>query len=173
MVTASSTPLLPQTGRKKPKPTYHHILSLLLSTLLLSLSGYLLSSTTSSLADILHLTQSTLGLTLLSISTTLPEKLIAFKAGRKSQTGVLVANTVGSNVFLGTLVLGIVWVVEGDIGARGGQGGLWVDAWVGVAASGVLGFVVWGSMWRKWMGVLMLGTYIVYIASVFLRGEAL
>jgi Ca2+/Na+ antiporter len=168
---APNTPLLPPSSAvRRPKPLSRHILSLIFSTLALSLSGYLLSSTTSNLASLLHLTQSSLGLTLLSVSTTLPEKLIAFKAGKKAQTGVLVANTVGSNVFLGTLVLGLVWVVEAKIGTGEGEG-MWVDAWVGAVASLVLWGIVWKGVWKRWAGVCMGVGYVVYLVSVFARGN--
>ena len=40
-------------------------------------------------------------------------KIVAYKAGFKKQTGVIVASTGGSNVFHGALVLGIVYPVEG------------------------------------------------------------
>jgi Ca2+/Na+ antiporter len=153
---------------------------LITSTLLLSLSGYLLSSTTSSLADLLHLSQSTLGLTLLSIATTLPEKLVAYKSGRKSQTGVLIANTVGSNVFLGTLVLGVVWTassgmpftqghVHGEKAALKGLRWIWIDVAVVLASSGWLWLIVWFGAFKRWIGIGMLIAYVVYIVSIFLR----
>lgn len=153
---------------------------------MLSFAGFLLSSTTASLASVLNLTQSSLGLTLLSFSTTLPEKLVAFKSGRKSQTGVLVANTVGSNVFLGSLVLGITWLAHGRIdldpsgpripGDGRGRGiGLAkagrMDALVVLGSSMMLTIVVWAGAFRRWIGVCMLIAYVVYILSVFLREE--
>ncbi|EPQ29469.1 uncharacterized protein PFL1_03224 [Pseudozyma flocculosa PF-1] len=51
--------------------------------LVLSLSGYLLSRSTLDLARSLHISDTVLGLTLLSFATTLPEKLLSVVAGRK------------------------------------------------------------------------------------------
>lgn len=166
--------------RKGPKPTYHHTVRLIGSTLILSLSGYLLSSTTSSLAVVFGLSQSTLGLTLLSIATTLPEKLVAYKSGKKSQTGVLIANTVGSNVFLGTLVLGIVWTVSGElaftsgnvsgrIGGAKGMRWIWVDVVMVAASSFLMWGIVWFQFFKRSIGIAMILLYIAYIVSVFLR----
>lgn len=146
------------------------------SSLALSLAGYLLSSTTASLAELWGLADSSLGLTLLSSATTLPEKLVAFKSGSRQQTGVLVANTVGSNVFLGSLVLGIVWLAQGrvelgdggpdgdDIARAGG-----VDALVLLGSSLVLTLVVWFGAFKRWIGVAMLVSYVAYVVSVFVR----
>jgi Ca2+/Na+ antiporter len=168
-------------GRLGLSTTNHHVLRLVTSTLALSLAGYLLSYTTQSLAIILKLEQSTLGLTLLSIATTLPEKLVAWKSGRKSQTGVLIANTVGSNVFLGTLVLGIVWTVTGNLpltfghvdnGKVAGIKGLrwiWVDLGMVLVSSTIMWTVVWVGRFRRSVGVGMLGLYVGYVVTIFLR----
>ena len=166
------TPLLPRSGRtprKRHVPTYRHIIKLVLSAALLTLSGILLSSTTSSLADLLHITQSTAGLTILSIATTLPEKLVAFKSGRKAQAGVLVANTVGSNVFLLTLVLGVVWTARGHMPLAELGDWIWVDLGTVLFSSLLLAMIIWFNALNRWMGIAMFGVYVLYIISVFLR----
>lgn len=178
--TVSLPPPSAITQRRGPTSTTHHVVRLIGSTAILSLSGYLLSNTTSTLAVLLGLSQSTLGLTLLSIATTLPEKLVAYKSGRKSQTGVLIANTVGSNVFLGTLVLGIVWTVSGELPFTSGNASgrirgikglrwIWVDVIVVVASSLLMWTVVWFGLFKRSIGVAMLLLYTTYIVTIFLR----
>jgi Ca2+/Na+ antiporter len=189
------TPLLvshpqdPSTPRSIPqirKSTIHHLTLLIISTILLSISGYLLASTTSNLAILLGLYQSTAGLTILSIATTLPEKLVAFKAGMKKQSGVLIANTVGSCVFLGTLVLGIVYLVRGEaayendkmslrsfssmgeVGVVEGKAEL-LDVSVVLASAVILWAIVWYGKFKRWFGVAMLVGYVVYMVSVVMR----
>lgn len=168
-LTAEQTPLLPRVPRKRPTPTYRHMINLVLSAALLTLSGILLSSTTTSLADLLHITQSTAGLTILSIATTLPEKLVAYKSGRKAQAGVLVANTVGSNVFLLTLVLGVVWVAQGRMPSTDAGGWMLVDVGAVLVSSVLLFGIIWLNALRRWMGVVMFVAYVLYIVSIFLR----
>lgn len=110
----------------------------------------------------------------------MPEKLVAYKSARKSQTGVLVANTVGSNVFLGTLVLGIVWTVTGSLpytsgnvsGRITGIKGLrwiWVDVGTVLVSSAIMWTVVWFGLFKRSIGVVMLALYVGYIVTVFLR----
>jgi Ca2+/Na+ antiporter len=79
----------------------------------LLLSAYVLTHAATSLVDQLHLSDAVFGMIVLSIATTLPEKLIAVVSGLRGQTGIMVANTAGSNIFLLTLCLGIVWVSPG------------------------------------------------------------
>jgi Ca2+/Na+ antiporter len=139
----------------------------------LTLSGILLSSTTSSLAEVLHITQSTAGLTILSIATTLPEKFVAFKSGRKAQAGVLVANTVGSNIFLMTLALGITWISHGHMPMMENEyvhgRWIWVDLGVVMCSSALLLGIVWLDRLERWMGIAMFAGYSVYIVSVLFR----
>jgi Ca2+/Na+ antiporter len=177
----------------RQKPAWYHITRIVAATVFLSVSGYLLSSSTTTLAILIGLSQSTIGLTLLSIATTLPEKLVAFKAGSKKQTGVLVANTVGSNVFLGTLVLGIVYLVRGEAAydsenRRNSPGPLSMlpshspvfeiegraelaDVLVMLSAALALWTMVWYGKLRRWMGVAMLVAYVAYLVSVVLRSK--
>jgi Ca2+/Na+ antiporter len=172
LIPGEQSPLLPPTARspaKRPVPTYRHIIKLVFSAALLTLSGILLSSTTSSIADLLHIAQSTAGLTILSIATTLPEKLVAFKSGRKAQAGVLVANTVGSNVFLLTLVLGVVWTAQGHMPLTEMGAWIWVDVGIVLVSSILLFVIIWLNALKRWMGIVMFGVYVLYIISIFLR----
>lgn len=148
------------------------IYRLVMSTLLLSLSGYLLSSTAASLATQAHLSNSTVGVTLLSIGTTLPEKLVAFKSGRKGERGVLIANTVGSNIFLQTLVLGVIWLVKGHLSFGVTQkNGMWIDVLVIVASSVLLWGIVWFGLYKRWIGWALFAAYLGYVGAAVGMGR--
>lgn len=168
-----NAPLLPPQRRlARRKSTFQIIYRLIMSTLLLSLSGYLLSSTAASLAEQCHLSNSTVGVTLLSIGTTLPEKLVAYKSGRKGERGVLIANTVGSNIFLQTLVLGVIWCVRGHVAFGIGQkNGLWIDVAVVLGSSIVLWCVVWFGLYRRWIGVALFVAYLGYLGAAVGMGR--
>lgn len=107
---------------------------------ILSLSGYLLSHSILELAKLLRLSDTVLGLTLLSFATTLPEKVLSIVAGRKitsapppsrpslarrasvhdeaeddvaqGASSILMAGAAGSNVFLLTLCLGVSLIFD-------------------------------------------------------------
>ena len=94
----------------KDRSLIFHLSQLLIGFLGLSLSGYILSHTAASLSDELQLSGTILGLTVVSFSTTLPEKFVAVMSGSRGHAGILVANTVGSNIFLLTLCAGAVFL---------------------------------------------------------------
>lgn len=104
---------------------------------------------------------------------------MAFEAGSKAKSGVLVANTVGSNIFLGTLVLGVTMLVHGNLAYGEGEEGTqssaatW-DTLVMLGSSLVLFVLVWVGNFSKgiWIGSAMLVLYVVYLLSVFFRAWA-
>jgi Ca2+/Na+ antiporter len=106
-LTGDNTGLFPNITHHSP--TYH-LFHLLVGFWSLLISAYVLTHAATMLVDQLGLSDEVFGLVVLSIATTLPEKLVASLSGLRGQTGIMVANTVGSNIFLLTLCLGIVWV---------------------------------------------------------------
>lgn len=161
----SANPRPPKQPRSRS--TTHHILHLTISILSLSLSGYILSHSTTSLATTLSAPPSLLGATLLSFATTLPEKLVAVFCGARSQSGVLVASTAGSNVFLLTLCAGVLFLAgdwESLQGGVGGVTGLEVGWMWGCCVLFAVVVMVGGKRWMGW-GLLVL--YIAFIACEF------
>ena len=144
----------------------YHIGFLLLGFLSICLSGYLLSHASTTISDEIGTSDMLFGVVILSIATTLPEKFIAVLSGSRGHTGILVANTVGSNIFLLALCMGIVWVTttgEFDAGSVNA-------AEVGVLMGSTLALTatVWlGAKWSRWIGVSMLVAYVVFLVLEF------
>jgi Ca2+/H+ antiporter len=74
---------------------------------LVSLGAWLVVEPAIYFAHALGLSETIIGLTVVAIGTTLPDKAISLVGGFKSQGGLVVANAVGSNMFLLTLTLGL------------------------------------------------------------------
>ena len=145
------------------------VLVLLVAVLVLMLSGYILSHTVTTLAHTLNLSTTSLGLTLMSIATTLPEKFIAVFAGRRGHQGILVANTVGSNIFLLTLCAGLTFVAGGKGAGLVGEVTWWDLGWLWMSAGLLLATIcleVEKTVTRRAVGWLMLAGY-----ALFLGGE--
>ena len=140
----------------------YHIGFLLLGFLSICLSGYLLSRASTTISDEIGTSDMLFGVVILSVATTLPEKFIAILSGSRGHTGILVANTVGSNIFLLALCMGIVWVAtagEFDAGSVNA-------AEVGVLMGSTLALTatVWfGAKWIRWIGGSMLVAYVVFL----------
>ncbi|KAK1637494.1 hypothetical protein BDP81DRAFT_372227 [Colletotrichum phormii] len=153
--------------RRRRRSLSYHIAYLFAGFLAICLAGYILSHAATNIADALGASDVLFGIVVLAIGTTLPEKFIAVISGRRGHGGILVANTVGSNVFLLTLCLGIVMVgTEGALGSAGS---------VSVAELAVLWgstALFTGSMWlsgrvQRVVGGVMLIEYVGFIVAEF------
>jgi len=140
---------------------FYHVVKLFIGFIALSLSGYVLSHSSTTLASAFGLSESVFGATVLSLATTLPEKFVAIVSGSRGQSGILVANTVGSNIFLLTLCLGMVL-----LGTDESENLRLVEVvWTWSSSLVLGGVVLLGS--RRWMGLGMLLAYIVFLVLEF------
>ena len=144
----------------------YHIGFLLLGFLSICLSGYLLSHASTTISDEIGMSDMLFGVVILSIATTLPEKFIAVLSGSRGHTGILVANTVGSNIFLLALCMGIVWVATAGEFDAGSVNAAEVGVLMGSALA--LTATVWfGAKWIRWIGGSMLVAYVVFLVLEF------
>ena len=150
--------------RKPPRSLTYHIFQLIAGFLALSLSGYILSHSVSSLADTFELSGTVLGMTVLSIATTLPEKFIAICSGARGQNGIVVANTAGSNIFLLTLCAGVLFLA-GDMEALAASVNTF-DLLVTAASASVFAVVVFIGA-KRWIGIALLVLYFAFIGAEF------
>ena len=142
----------------------YHIAQLLAGFLALSISGYILSHSVSAIADAFSLSGTVLGITVLSIATTLPEKFVAMCSGARGEHGIVVANTAGSNIFLLTLCSGVL-LLAGNFEtviasvSRFDLAAVWV--------SSLLFFLIVFFGAKRWMGGVLLSLYLVFIGVEF------
>jgi Ca2+/Na+ antiporter len=138
-----------------------HLFQLILGFLALSLSGYILSHSATSIASELNISGTVYGITILAFATTLPEKFIAVIGASRGHSGIVVANTAGSNIFLLTLCLGVVYVNSNEAGT--------ITLFeLAVALASIVAFVVnvfFGA--RRWMGVVLVLGYIAFFVLEF------
>lgn len=144
----------------------YHVGNLVLGFLAIILSSFVLSHAASNIVDELGFSDVLFGVVVLSIATTLPEKFVAVISGQRGHTGILVANTVGSNIFLLSLCMGIIWL---STGGEFDQGSI-NTAELGVMLGSTLAmtFVVWfGAHWSRALGAIMLLAYIAFLVLEF------
>ncbi|KAK3304477.1 uncharacterized protein B0T15DRAFT_503733 [Chaetomium strumarium] len=169
----------PQRLSRKPKPfrpLYRHILYLMLGLAALLLSSYILAHSASTIGRELSLSSTVVGTTILSLATTLPEKFVAVLGGIRHQPGILVANTVGSNIFLVTLCGGVL-LLGGDVDAIAKSFTMFeciacvpVDGDVDAAVTGMAdlknNWLAVGFAWLLWLLVVV----VMDVATVVLVG---
>lgn len=150
--------------RKGPHSTMYHLAYLTFGFLALSLSGYILSHSISTLADSFSLSSTVLGITVLSFATTLPEKFVAIISSSREESSIMIANTVGSNIFLVTLCAGILFL-SGDLKMMTGTVTSFDLVAMWLSSLLLFGIVMIGG--RKWMGWVLFGLYIAFIFLEF------
>jgi Ca2+/Na+ antiporter len=163
-------PPKPHVINKRPKSMYYHILQLILGFLALSVSCFVLSHAIGAIGDSLGLSNSVVGVTIMSLATTLPEKFLAILGGARGQTAIVVANTAGSNIFLLTLCAGILFCSGDHDAMMDNLRRSWTShaaelgiAWASAAA--LLVAVLLGADRR--LGVVMLVLYIAFLVAEF------
>jgi Ca2+/Na+ antiporter len=155
-----------RTTRRRRYTLRYHISYLFLGFLAICLAGYILSQAATTITDEFRISDVLFGVIILAIATTLPEKFVAIMSGHRGRIGILVANTVGSNIFLLTLCAGIVML---DTSGKFGEGNVKI-AELGVLWVSTLAFTltVWfGGRYCWWIGAAMLLAYVAFIVLEF------
>lgn len=159
-----------QTMTSRTDPSYkkhstpYHLAHLTLGFLALSLSGYILSHTVSSLSTSFSLSSTILGTTLLSLATTLPEKLVSIISSRRGENSIMIANTAGSNIFLVTLCAGVLFLT-GNLEALKGSVSLFEVGCMWGSSLVLFGIVMAGG--KRWMGYILFAAYLSFIVLEF------
>ena len=153
-----SAPLLP-TAQNKRRSTLSYLIKLIIGFVALSMSGYVLSHSSTSLAASFKLSETVFGATFLSLATTVPEKFIAVMSGARGHPGIMVANTVGSNIFLLTLCLGVIILGSEDPAAPPKYQRELV--WVWTSSAFLTLVIVVGS--HRLVGATMLLAYVAFL----------
>ncbi|KAG4425205.1 hypothetical protein IFR04_001572 [Cadophora malorum] len=153
-----------QTIKRGGHSTLYHLTHLTLGFLALSLSGYILSHSITTLSAEFSLSSTLLGITLLSFATTLPEKVVSIFSAKRGESGIVVANTAGSNIFLVTLCAGVLYLT-GDIASLKGSVTLFEIGCMWTSSVVLFGIVMFGG--RRWMGWALFVAYIGFIICEF------
>src|SRR5690606_33492877 len=121
------------------------------------------------LAQMLNISDTLIGFTLVAAGTSFPELFTSVAAARKKNADIAVGNIVGSNVFNIFLILGATSLLK-DVPIRGIQ---IVDIFVLMLATGILFASIF--VWKKHRigraeGAIMFFGYIAYTIFLIVRG---
>jgi len=121
------------------------------------------------IAELFHVSQSLIGLTIVAIGTSLPELATSAMAAYKKQSDIAIGNVVGSNIFNIFWVLGfsalirpLPFSVNNDL-----------DILVTIVSSALLFFIMFVGKKHtieKWQGILMVAMYVAYIIYLIIKG---
>lgn len=120
------------------------------------------------IAELLNVSQSLIGLTVVAVGTSLPELAISAVAAYKKHTDIAIGNIVGSNIFNIFWILGISSVIR----PLPFDTTFDFDIVVMILASAILFFIMFIGKKHtitKWEGFMMVSLYVFYLA--FLVGK--
>lgn len=141
------------------------VLFILLGLVGLIGGGRLLVNGAVSIAQSMGISERIIGLTIVSIGTSLPELATSIIAARKKNADMAIGNVVGSNIFNTFLILG----ASATITPLQVPQGILLDLIVNIVAAGLLFLFIFTGRGRKisrWEGGILLVIYIVYLFLV-------
>lgn len=138
------------------------VLWIVLGLIGLIAGGRLLVDGAVSIAQNLGISERIIGLTIVSIGTSLPELATSVIATRKKNTDIAIGNVVGSNLFNTFLILG----TSATITPIKTPSGSFMDLFVNIIAAALLFLFIFTGKGRKinrWEGGILLAVYILYL----------
>lgn len=142
------------------------ILFIVLGLIGIMLGGDFVVSSARAIALEFGLSEKLVGLTIVSVGTSLPELVTSVVAAKKGQVDIAVGNVVGSNIFNILFILGLATSISPIMV----QTALYVDL---VVMIGVTLLVFWFSKTckkiNKPQGIVLIGIFVVYLIYIVIR----
>jgi len=132
----------------------------------IAFGGDLTVDSASRIAIDLGMSQTLVGLTIVSIGTSLPELVTSIVAARKNEIGMALGNAIGSNIFNILMVLGVASVISPMT--------ILTENIIDIAILLACTLVVWlfaatKKQLNRWEGVVMLSIYAAYAVYIVVR----
>ncbi len=132
----------------------------------IAVGGDMVVDSASRIAIDFGMSQTLVGLTIVSIGTSLPELVTSIVAARKNEVDMALGNAIGSNVFNFLMVLGIASAISPIA--------FITENIIDIIILIVFSIVVWIMAWTKTKlnkgeGLIMLALYIAYAVYIFVR----
>ena len=132
----------------------------------IAVGGDMVVDSASRIAIDFGMSQTLVGLTIVSIGTSLPELVTSIVAARKNEVDMALGNAIGSNIFNFLMVLGIASAISPIA--------FITENIIDIIILIVFSIVVWIMAWTKTKlnkgeGLIMLALYIAYAVYIFVR----
>lgn len=145
------------------------ILMIILGLAGLGIGGYWIVNGSVTIAKLLGVSETLIGLSIIAFGTTLPELAASATAAYKQRADIAIGNIIGSNIFNFFWILGISSIIN----PIEFNTALNTDLIILFLATVLLLFLIYfgkRNILGKWEGGLMLGMYAAYIAFLLYRG---
>jgi len=147
-------------------PIWKCIISIIGGVCAIALGGNWVVDGASTIAGALGLSQTLIGLTIVSIGTSLPELVTSVVAARKNEVDMALGNAIGSNIFNILMVLGIAGAISPIT--------FITENIIDIVVLLVFSIIVWLLGWKnkglkRKEGVCMVALYIIYMIYICVR----
>ena len=124
-------------------------------------------------AEIIGVPDAVIGLSVIAIGTSLPELSTCIIAAMRKQTGIILGNIIGSNVFNILMIIGVAAMVKSINMQDTAASLVELDIWVTLAVSVLFTLIlfVYGKIGKK-LGVAFLAGYFAYMIAIFMLNMA-
>lgn len=156
--------------QEKTKPVWLSIILVIVGGAGIIFGGQFVVDNASIMAKALGMSESLVGLTIVSIGTSLPELVTSIVAAIKKENDIAIGNVVGSNIFNVIFILGM----SATISPLTVISDTMVDMLV-MLVSGIflMAIALFSKKVNKWQGALMFVLYAGYLTYIILRNYAL
>ena len=132
----------------------------------IAVGGDVVVDSASRIAIDIGMSQTLVGLTIVSIGTSLPELVTSIVAARKNEVDMALGNAIGSNIFNILMVLGVASAISPITFIQ--------ENMIDIIVLVVFSLIVWIMAWTKreikrGEGIVMLLMYAVYTAYIIMR----
>lgn len=152
--------------KEKHKLTPKDILMLVLGILAVILGGELVVKSSQQIALNLGISETLVGLTIVSIGTSLPELVTSIVAAKKGETDIALGNVIGSNIFNILFVLGISSTLSPIL--VNNQSLIDVLILLGITIICYI-FTIYNQRIGRTKGIIMALTYLIFMIYIIMR----
>jgi len=147
-------------------PVWKCVISIIGGACAIAIGGDWVVNGASTVAGALGLSQTLIGLTIVSIGTSLPELVTSVVAARKNEVDMALGNAIGSNIFNILMVLGIAGAISPI--------GFITENIIDIVVLLVFSIIVWILGWKnkglkRKEGICMIVLYAIYMVYICIR----
>ena len=159
---------LRSTREKEEKSEFHakDIIFIIIGIVGIILGGQLVVNSATDIANMLHISQNVIALTIVAIGTSLPELVTSVVASRKGEADIAIGNVVGSNIFNIFFILGLSSSIS-PITFR-------MDSFIDIIVMVVASIIVYLLLLKNKRignkkGIVLLFLYVIYMFYILVR----
>ena len=168
-ISAKKNPEITIQSKEKEKNVWFCLLMFLISAAMIGFGAYFMVEKAKYLAGLMNISETIIGLTIISFGTSLPELITSISAIRKKEPGLGLGNIVGSNIINCTLLIGVTGLYNFNNGLPLAKDTLFVTIPVAILVTLILLLpTILKKKTSKWQGITLISFYVLYYIYLFL-----